>query len=692
MLKNKTTVLVFIIAFCAVFIAIAHFQFFSARQITIDLYGQRQVVLAKQVSLSVENFFKERLRALELIAEKRVVQQVKTDELLEEFRHIYNKIDSFEHILFINPDGQILVKFPDRDVPFLNERMEHINSIIKQYSNKELHGNGLICDHHLLSVGQNLICTRIPVFNEAGELVGVIVGAIDLNKSLDAIIKPVLADDNVHPFILSQRGELIYHPLHTEMVQNNIFTPNKACVTCHQDFATEEKMTLLESGWEVKECADEEDKLLSFARIELPGVAWSLAIDMPYDVITKVNSRQFWMFFILSFMMIAVVIVGSIGIFRINKARLEVEKESQFFKKSARLLENVQEAEAKYRSLVEQSPDAIALIQNDKFVFVNEKFLSLFGYSLQELNLKNRSLYDLVTEDSMLTLREEMRAFINSDADRLKIMTNGKTKSDEILDLEITVGKLLLDGKLAHQLVIHDVTEMKMREREASRREHLAFIGEMSARIAHEIKNPLASLQAGIQLVESNLPGDKETKEYFQRLTGEVHRVDRIVKGLLSYAREEQISRKKTVMFDLVNRVVELNKQAINGKEIKWTITNKGNGGTAMVDPQKIEQVMWNLIGNALQSIPKSGEINIILSETEPEIFRIIVSDTGEGISPDNLEKMFQPFFSTKAQGTGLGLAISKKIILAHGGLINVESEKLVGTQVTIDLPRNANG
>jgi len=226
------------------------------------------------------------------------------------------------------------------------------------------------------------------------------------------------------------------------------------------------------------------------------------------------------------------------------------------------------------------------------------------------------------------------------------------------------------------------------KKHELNRLDHLAFIGEMSTRIAHEIKNPLASLQAGIQLLESNLVQNEKTKDYFQKLTSEVQRVDRIVKGLLSYSREEQLSKKETDFLQLVEKVVTLNKQSIKDKKISWIIDGDDKNFIVTIDPLKIEQVIWNLILNAVQSIKEEGEIRASMVNSTPDRIQCIISDSGTGMTKEVQNKIFKPFFSTKSQGTGLGLAITKKIIIAHEGQIDINSKPGEGTTVKITLPR----
>jgi len=385
--------------------------------------------------------------------------------------------------------------------------------------------------------------------------------------------------------------------------------------------------------------------------------------------------------------MILVVIVGSFALYKINKEKLEIEKESLFFKTRTKLLENIEEAEAKYRALVEQSPDAIAIYQKGIFEFANEKFFSLFGYSIEELNKKEISFYNLIPSESSTSLKNEIQTFILQRKKIARFATLGKTKNGKILELEISIERFSFRRKIAYQIVIHDVTELKMKEKENIQREHLAFIGEMSARIAHEIKNPLASLQAGIQLLESSIPPDKNGKEYFYRLTGEVLRVDRIVKGLLSYTKEEQISKKPTDIKQMILKVVELIKPTFKTKKIEWKLNLDSITNLLNIDEQKIEQVLWNLFINSGQAIKDEGIIEVQVTNTDNNYVQIDISDNGMGIPKENLANIFKPFFSTKSHGSGLGLSICRKIMIAHNGNIEIEKNNNMKTTVRVLLP-----
>lgn len=223
-------------------------------------------------------------------------------------------------------------------------------------------------------------------------------------------------------------------------------------------------------------------------------------------------------------------------------------------------------------------------------------------------------------------------------------------------------------------------------ERDRERQKHLALIGEMAARIAHEIKNPLASIQTGIQFLESHLRNDDKQKGYYERLRNEIQRVDRILKGLLTYAREDRLDARLVEIPMLIKRFESLIAPTIEKQGLQLESHLGNNLPMVQIDEHKIEQVLWNVMLNAIQASEPGGKIHLEAVPYDGGI-EMRVRDQGSGIPETDLEKIFTPFYSTKPHGSGLGLAISKKIIEMHQGKITIESKSGQGTTVIIHLP-----
>lgn len=238
--------------------------------------------------------------------------------------------------------------------------------------------------------------------------------------------------------------------------------------------------------------------------------------------------------------------------------------------------------------------------------------------------------------------------------------------------------------------IFDDLTEFKGMQEEIKQKEKLADIGELAANIAHEIRNPLASLKGSIEILKE----DKITAEYKNRLMeialGEMQRLDAIITEFLIYSRPKAIEPAIFDLHQMLDETIEMLGQR-NAGEVSFV---KGFNGPLHIkaDPQRLQQVFWNLGINAIEAMPDGGNLSISTSNSKNAI-QITFEDTGSGISPENIKKVFYPFFTTKPQGTGLGLSIAYRIVEDHNGSVTFTSRKGAGTKFRVFLPKaNADG
>lgn len=245
--------------------------------------------------------------------------------------------------------------------------------------------------------------------------------------------------------------------------------------------------------------------------------------------------------------------------------------------------------------------------------------------------------------------------------------------------ITITVGANLIN-RINNKLMLAKMEQAQEQQK------HLAIIGAMAARIAHEIKNPLASIQTGIQLLESQIHNCEQQKGYYERLRNEIQRVDKILKGLLSYAREEQLEARLMDITPLIKRFVNVITPTLEKQGLALETHIDADLPQVWLDQTKMEQVLWNIMLNATQASQPGGRLFLDILKNR-EGLEIRLRDEGAGIPDSIRHKMFQPFFSTKPHGTGLGLAISQKIVELHHGKITIQSQQEMGTTVSIHLP-----
>jgi signal transduction histidine kinase len=239
-------------------------------------------------------------------------------------------------------------------------------------------------------------------------------------------------------------------------------------------------------------------------------------------------------------------------------------------------------------------------------------------------------------------------------------------------------------------VTFQDITRMVQMEEEMRRQERLATIGSLAAGIAHEIRNPLASLSGSIQILKEDLHLEGESRQLMDIVLRETDRLNTIITEFLDYAKPKTIQNDIVCLSELAQETAGLFQNSLGSRheihlmaEIEPSLSVRGDG-------QRLRQVFWNLLINSGQAITGAGTISMkVHGTTSSGVDQVLIriADTGIGIPTKLLGKIFDPFFTTKTDGTGLGLAIVHRIVEDHGGSIDVKSEEGSGTAFTIFLP-----
>ena len=236
-------------------------------------------------------------------------------------------------------------------------------------------------------------------------------------------------------------------------------------------------------------------------------------------------------------------------------------------------------------------------------------------------------------------------------------------------------------------ITFQDLTHIRALEETSRRQDQLAAIGRMAASIAHEIRNPLAAMRGSIQMLRHEMGGESSQAELMEIILRESDRLNRIITDFLNYARPRSASHAKVDIGDLLHQTFTLLRYSPEINE-RQSVEDEVIGGPLLADAdaEQLQQVFWNLARNALQSMPEGGTLRAQVSRNSKNRLSITFSDTGRGMSPEQVEHLFEPFSSTTG-GTGLGLSIVYQIIREHSGTINVRSREGQGTTITIELP-----
>jgi two-component system, NtrC family, sensor histidine kinase PilS len=244
-------------------------------------------------------------------------------------------------------------------------------------------------------------------------------------------------------------------------------------------------------------------------------------------------------------------------------------------------------------------------------------------------------------------------------------------------------------GIVGYIYTFQDLTEQKMREAQDQIKDRMALLGRMAAGIAHEIRNPLSSICGSVKLLENIASMSDDQAKLIDIVSRESARLDKLVSDFLVYSREQRFEFRPVDLVGLLDEtllLLEHHPLFTPSLEVKRIFP--GRAVVASVDTDRIRQVFWNICNNSLKAMPGGGCLTAEIDDQHARTVTVIFSDTGVGLTPAQLERVFEPFHPRFKDGTGLGLAISYQIIKAHCGYIQVSSKPGEGARFLIELPR----
>jgi len=348
------------------------------------------------------------------------------------------------------------------------------------------------------------------------------------------------------------------------------------------------------------------------------------------------------------------------------------------------------EAEEHYRILFEQSPDGVVLVDpvsKRPFSF-NAAAHQQLGYTREEFALLR--LADIEALESEQDIERRMEEILARGAATFE--TFHRRKDGQLRNVQVNVKLLMLDGAERVMAIFRDVTDAKIMEEELLKSQKLESLGVLAGGIAHDFNNLLTAIVGNISLASNCLPPDSRPAILLASSENACLRAKDLTHQLLTFAKGGAPVKEIAPVADVVRECADF---ALRGSGSRCELTIPADLWSAEIDRGQISQVIHNLIINAEQAMSGRGVVRIICSnltvngpETDGETWvRIDVSDTGIGIQAENLQKIFDPYFSTKQKGSGLGLASAYSIIRKHGGRIEVESTPGFGTVFHVFLP-----
>lgn len=350
----------------------------------------------------------------------------------------------------------------------------------------------------------------------------------------------------------------------------------------------------------------------------------------------------------------------------------------------------LKESEQQYRRLVEEIQDGYLVLSKEKIEYVNPAFCRLHGVNPDQA-LQQSFLFFVADKDQdriKQIVSGEMLGGTESEAFEYLRKTNDGT----CLPTEINFKPSWFKGRAHHLCIVRDITRRKEMEKKSREMERMAYIGHLTASLSHEIRNPLSSVKMNLQILGKNNTFAGNDKRRLAISEREIHRLEKILQQLLDFAKPMELDLEKTDINQVILRCTELLEVKLNQQSTCCTIQTDDSLPPIMADRSKLEQLVINLLLNALDSVGEGGTTTIVVTTTARQLetgsFAVIrVQDDGKGIAEESLPYIFEPFFTTKAIGTGLGLANVKQIATAHQGRVEVKDINPRGTAFEVLLP-----
>jgi PAS domain S-box-containing protein len=358
--------------------------------------------------------------------------------------------------------------------------------------------------------------------------------------------------------------------------------------------------------------------------------------------------------------------------------------------------------DAQYRILFDSNPQPMWVYdaRTLRFLAVNEAAIRHYGYS--RLEFMAMTIKTIRMPETVPALLKETA--LDSEAFSNAVVRKHRKKDGSLIDVEVTSNGIVFDGKQAQLVLALDVTE-KLKARYALQEKadelasmtqqlwhasKLVTMGELAASVAHELNNPLATVSLRVEMLMEQLTHDEQKQRSLRIIISEVERMANLITNLLQFTRRNYRQISTIDVREELARSIDFISYYLRNRKIDVVREFDESSAPIHADRQQLRQVFLNLMTNAGDAMPEGGVLTVrVYDENESSRVVIEFADTGRGISASDLKKVWEPFFTSKAEGkgTGLGLSICSRIVEEHGGTISLESELGKGTTVCLALP-----
>ncbi|MBN2297467.1 MAG: PAS domain S-box protein [Deltaproteobacteria bacterium] len=529
-----------------------------------------------------------------------------------------------------------------------------------------------------------------PLKGDDGKFHGVIGCAIDLANITAHYVAPIRPSESGYAWLVDETGMILYHP-NPKWLGLNLYD---MVLDMEKKGYNISGIQDIRHGMELKNDGMYElifphypsnlptKKLLAFSSVHFLNRRWITVATSPYSEVIYLMSDTFRNTLILGSASIGFVIIATLVLLRINKARATASERNKW-------AERVLIAHKRLETIFNGVPHYLVMIDSAFTISdINQRLCDLYGKKRSDIIDKHCSI-DFPEEERICHLDIVEKCFrsgsIISVRDK-RVEIQGKPFFFDISAIPLFGSMGEVDYVVQYAV---DITDKKALTEKLIQAEKLAAVGQMSAHVAHEIRNPLTSVLLHSELLEDELGegGDKEeASELLHIIQKEIDRLSQITDEYLSYARLPHPKKQPVDPEKETAAVLSMLLPELSRRNIESSITCPDRLPNIMIDRGQFKQLLINLIKNAEDAMPSGGTLELSLMGIKDN-FLLLVKDTGYGIPQEIARRIFDPYFTTKDNGTGLGLALVQYIANAHDGWVDVESQKGTGSTFIFSIP-----
>jgi PAS domain S-box-containing protein len=707
-------------------------QFFhqSLQNEMADQFNRQQLLLAQQIAINIQGFLDHVYNDINVISRLPDISQkapgAASRSVIESI-HFHLESDIVLSVRILDGKGILLYDSADprREGSDLSGRdyFQKVRSLPRSEKMiaelRESAPNGQTSKQIVMAVP----IYRRPTSDAGPSFNGVVLAMLSLDGITEKYLASVKSGARGYAWMMDSSGTLLYHPTQPQMVGKNLYHSNTTCFQCHRSFDMEKRMIEGEMetyGYYV--APGGENKLAAYYRLSVGSKSWIVVVSAPYSEVIGLmhKSRMFYSFLIVS---IFVTTLVAAGIFIVTyKKQIKAEEKAMHLENQRRLEQEVVIAKNYLENIIENTKTSLMVLDSNLIVrTINSAQARAFNRSKDEIT--GRSLpslfptglppYDGIPLEALLNktlvkgktfeINEYRMTGVAPEPIYLDMIVSPLLIAGEVTGIVITSSNVTKRVELEEALKKYTVElEVKVDRETATARkleqqvlhsEKLAALGRLAAGIAHEIGNPLTSISTFAQLLRE-MATDEFSQSTLDTINTHIHRITEIVRQMSTFARPDST----TLRFQQVNDTLRSSLDLMRfDKRMKSTIEIEMHLDPdlpkTLFDEGQLAQVFINIILNALDAMPENGTLTVstgqVVDDRGHEAIAISFADTGTGIPPVELEKIFDPFYTTKepGKGTGLGLSVSYNIVKRFHGDIKVESALGKGTTFTVLLP-----